>query len=60
MNTESQKYYVVKNKEEQFSIWFEQQEVPKGWEVVTDAMEKPHCLEFITQNWTDLRPASIR
>lgn len=53
-------YLVVRNAEEQYSIWPAGREVPAGWE--TDGIEGPKdvCLEHITQVWTDMRPLSLR
>jgi MbtH protein len=54
-------FRVVINHEEQYSIWpAEAPEVPLGWRVVGEPGSKQKCLEYIEQNWTDMRPASIR
>ena len=54
-------YYVVKNHEEQFSIWPTHKAVPLGWEVVDNKQgSKDECLAFIKTHWTDMRPLSLR
>lgn len=53
-------YYVVKNIEEQYSIWPSYKKVPSGWEVVGEPKVKSECLAYIDQNWTDMRPLSLR
>ena len=54
------RYFVVRNDEEQYSIWRTDKAVPSGWEVVGDADTKARCLARITELWTDMRPASLR
>ena len=53
-------YLVVRNHEEQYSIWRDSRPVPDGWEVVGVPAPKARCLERIGQLWTDMRPASLR
>ena len=53
-------YLVVRNAEEQYSIWPEGREVPAGWETDGTVGPKDACLEHITQVWTDMRPLSLR
>lgn len=56
----SETYFVVRNAEEQYSIWRSDRVVPAGWEVVGSAQEKDDCLKTIETLWTDMRPASLR
>lgn len=53
-------YYVVKNREEQYSIWPVYKPIPKGWEVVGEARNKEACLSYIDKVWIDMRPLSLR
>jgi MbtH protein len=53
-------YFVVSNHEEQYSIWPESKELPKGWQVVGEAATKSDCLARIEELWTDMRPLSVR
>jgi MbtH protein len=53
-------YIVVKNQEEQYSILPEHHDVPAGWKVAGPKGEKRACLDYIQDNWTDMRPLSIR
>ncbi len=53
-------FRVVKNHEEQYSIWPEYLELPKGWSEVGKRGVKKDCLQFISENWTDMRPLSLR
>lgn len=59
-NEDDQLYFVVRNHEEQYSIWYANREVPAGWEVVGEAEAKESCLDRIEQLWTDMRPLSLR
>lgn len=56
----SELYFVVRNHEEQYSIWRDGRPVPAGWEVVGSPAPKAQCLERIGELWTDMRPASLR
>jgi MbtH protein len=53
-------YYVVVNREEQYSIWRADRDVPKGWSSVGQKAEKQECLDRIKVLWTDMRPLSLR
>jgi MbtH protein len=53
-------YTVVRNDEEQYSIWAVGRPVPAGWTEVGRTGPKAECLAFIREVWTDLRPASLR
>jgi MbtH protein len=53
-------YLVVRNDEEQYSIWFEGRELPAGWHAVGVTGSKAECLDHIERVWTDMRPLSLR
>lgn len=53
-------YWVVKNHEEQFSIWPTWRQVPLGWVCVGLPQEREQALDWIETHWTDMRPASLR
>lgn len=53
-------YEVVRNDEEQYSIWPADRAVPGGWTAVGVSGAKADCLRHIEQVWTDLRPLSVR
>ncbi len=52
-------YHVLINDEGQHSLWPAFIEVPAGWTIVHDSGSRAACLEFIKQNWTDMRPKSL-
>lgn len=53
-------FQVVANHEEQYSIWPDYKEIPKGWRAVGKSGFKKECLAYIEEVWTDMRPLSLR
>jgi len=53
-------YIVVVNHEEQYSIWPDYKEIPKGWRGVDKSGSKQECLDYIKEVWVDMRPLSLR
>ncbi|MER7455987.1 MbtH family NRPS accessory protein [Micromonospora sp. NPDC126480] len=53
-------YQVVRNDEEQYSIWPEHKELPAGWTPDGVTGSKEECLAHIDEVWTDMRPRSLR
>jgi MbtH protein len=53
-------YRVVRNSEEQYSIWPADRELPAGWMAEGTTGSKESCLDRIAEVWTDMRPASLR
>lgn len=53
-------YIVVINYEEQYSIWPANRELPLGWMNTGKSGTKNDCLAYIKENWTDMRPLSLR
>ena len=53
-------YEVVRNHEEQYSIWPQSRELPAGWVAVGMSGPKAACLDHIGEVWTDMRPLSLR
>ncbi|MGA4838483.1 MbtH family protein [Streptomyces sp. G45] len=54
------RFYVLVNDEEQHSLWPSFSEVPAGWRIVFGEAGRQECLDYVEQNWTDLRPKSLR
>jgi uncharacterized protein YbdZ (MbtH family) len=55
-----ERYIVVVNHEEQYSIWPEGRDLPLGWHAEGTAGPKDVCLDHIQKIWTDMRPLSLR
>lgn len=53
-------FRVVINHEEQYSIWPDYLDLPKGWNEVGMTGKKQDCLAHIKEVWTDMRPLSLR
>jgi MbtH protein len=53
-------YLVVRNDEEQYSVWERRSPVPPGWYPDGFDGSKQACLDHIDEVWTDMRPASVR
>ena len=60
MHDDDDRYQVVVNAEEQYSIWLEELEPPAGWSPVGVSGPKDDCLAHIAEVWTDMRPRSLR
>ncbi|WP_412543794.1 MbtH family NRPS accessory protein [Longispora sp. K20-0274] len=53
-------FLVVRNAEEQYSIWAADRELPPGWTAEGTKGSKEECLARISEVWTDMRPLSLR
>ena len=53
-------YLVVVNREEQYSIWPADRELPLGWKKEGFEGTKKKALAHIEEVWTDMRPLSLR
>lgn len=53
-------YTVVRNHEDQYSLWRADSPPPKGWEEVGVSGTQEECLAHIEEVWTDMRPRSVR
>lgn len=56
----SEMFAVVRNDEDQYSIWPQHRPVPAGWHPTGVAGAQDGCLAHIARVWTDLRPRSAR
>jgi uncharacterized protein YbdZ (MbtH family) len=56
---ENGKFYVLINDEGQHSLWPTFVDVPPGWNIVHGAATRRSCLDYIEENWTDMRPKSL-
>jgi uncharacterized protein YbdZ (MbtH family) len=54
------RFLVLVNDEEQHSLWPTFADVPAGWRVVYGEADRAACLDYIEQNWPDIRPKSLR
>lgn len=54
------RFLVVRNDEEQYSIWSADRELPAGWQDTGFTGAREECLAHIDEVWTDMRPRSVR
>ncbi|SBV04579.1 MbtH protein [Streptomyces sp. Ncost-T6T-1] len=52
-------YLVLVNEEGQHSLWPSFIDAPAGWTIVKSEDSRQACLDFINENWTDMRPKSL-
>jgi MbtH protein len=57
---DDRQYEVVRNDEEQYSLWPTGRTLPPGWIAVGMTGVKSECLDYIKRVWTDMRPRSLR
>ncbi|MFJ8547234.1 MbtH family protein [Streptomyces sp. NPDC093586] len=57
---ENGEFCVVVNDEEQHSLWPTFAAVPAGWRVVAGPAGRAESIAYVEENWTDLRPRSLR
>jgi MbtH protein len=57
---EDSRFYVLVNDEDQHSLWPAFADVPAGWRIVFGEETQQNCLEYVEENWTDMRPRTLR
>jgi MbtH protein len=58
--TDTTDYHVVRNDEDQYSIWPAGEAPPAGWHPDGTTGNRQECLDHIDAVWTDMRPRSAR
>jgi MbtH protein len=53
-------FKVVKNHEDQYSIWPDAEALPVGWIAEGKVGTRVECLAYINEVWVDMRPRSLR
>jgi MbtH protein len=53
-------FLVLINEEGQYSLWPAFREPPAGWIAAGPTGGRQLCLDWIAENWTDMRPKSLR
>jgi MbtH protein len=49
-------YVVLINDQGQHSLWPAAAEIPVGWSVACEQNGRKACIEYIDNNWMDMRP----
>ncbi len=60
MTEKSELFLVIRNYEEQYSLWLSTIDVPAGWTTVFGPETKEACIAWVNEHWTDMRPLSLR
>jgi MbtH protein len=53
------RYLVLVNDEGQHSLWPDFIDVPAGWRGVHGPADRQSCVDYVNENWLDMRPASL-
>lgn len=57
---ENGQFRILVNDEDQHSLWPAFAEIPAGWRVAFGVASRRACLKYVDENWTDMRPISLR
>jgi MbtH protein len=57
---QDERFLVVVDDEQQYSIWPARQALPAAWRDAAFAGARAECLAHIAREWSDLRPLSVR
>jgi MbtH protein len=57
---EDGRFSVLVNDEEQHSLWPAFAKIPQGWRLAFGDASRDECVQFVEQNWSDMRPKSLR
>jgi MbtH protein len=52
-------FLVLVNDERQHSLWPSFAAVPSGWDIVHGPESRESCMAYVSENWADMRPASL-
>jgi MbtH protein len=56
---EEGEFLVLVNDEGQHSLWPAQFDIPEGWSQTGPRGARQVCLDWVDENWTDIRPLSL-
>jgi MbtH protein len=59
-DNEDGEFFVLVNDEDQHSLWPSFAEMPAGWRVALGSASRQQCLDYVAENWKDMRPKSLR
>lgn len=52
-------FLVLINDDGEHSLWPAFIDIPSGWSVALTASSRAACLDYVRENWTDMRPNSL-
>ncbi len=53
-------FKVIKNAENQYSLWPEKKPTPAGWTDTGFSGTKAEATDYVDREWTDMRPLSLQ
>ncbi|WLI75812.1 MbtH family protein [Kosakonia sp. H02] len=53
-------FLVLVNDENQHSLWPEFIKIPDGWDTVFGPANRSSCIQYIEENWKDIKPKSLQ
>ncbi len=60
LSIDGEVFRVIRNAEEQCSLWPAGQLIPAGWSSVHGPASREDCTQWVDTHWQDLRPRSLR
>lgn len=60
MDDDNEQFEVLRNDEDQYSLWPVGTDVPAGWHRVGKQGTREECSAYVDEVWTDMRPRSLR
>lgn len=55
-DNETAAFYVLKNDQEQYSLWPTFHEIPRGWHLVFGPDLRSACIQYVEQHWDSIYP----
>jgi MbtH protein len=52
-------YAVLRNQQNQHSLWLADVAVPAGWTVAHGPGPREECLAYVREHWVDIRPTDV-
>jgi MbtH protein len=56
MDDDTTTYQVLRNDEDQYSLWPLSNDVPAGWHTVGKEGTREECMSYVDEVWTEMRP----
>jgi MbtH protein len=60
MDNDDARYQILRNDEDQYSLWPADLDIPAGWYQVGKDGTRDECSAYVDEVWTDMRPRSLR
>ncbi|WP_411139220.1 MbtH family NRPS accessory protein [Streptomyces sp. C10] len=53
------RFSAVANAADRYSLWSECAEIPAGWTVSSGVADRSYRIEYVSTNWSDVRPPGL-